>query len=70
MGIEVIRISPQPQAMTAVIAAFDAARRGAAVAPDTSGWASDGLVDGYWFGDAGIACHQAATRVNREGIQS
>jgi hypothetical protein len=28
MGVEVIRISPQPQAMAAIIAAFDAARRG------------------------------------------
>ncbi|MBO3705708.1 MAG: U32 family peptidase [Candidatus Accumulibacter sp.] len=70
MGIEVIRISPQPQAMAAVVAAFDAARRGEAVAPDTAGWASDGLVDGYWFGAAGIASHQAATLVNRGGIHS
>ena len=70
MGVEVIRISPQPQAMAAVVAAFDAARRGEALAPDTAGWASDGLVDGYWFGAAGIASHQAAAPVNREGIHS
>jgi collagenase-like PrtC family protease len=54
MGVEVIRISPQPQAMAAIIAAFDAARRGQPSEPDTSDWASEGLVDGYWFGDAGI----------------
>ena len=61
MGVEVIRLSPQPRAMPAIIAAFDAARRGQAVTPDTSGWASEGLVDGYWFGEAGITRHQPAT---------
>jgi collagenase-like PrtC family protease len=59
MGVEVIRISPQPQAMAAIIAAFDAARRGQPVEPDTADWASEGLVDGYWFGEAGIV-HQPA----------
>ena len=30
-------------------------------APDMRGWASAGMVDGYWFGDAGISArHQAA----------
>ncbi|WP_313953835.1 U32 family peptidase [Accumulibacter sp.] len=61
MGIEVVRISPQPQAMAAIITAFDDARRGQAINPDTAGWASEGMVDGYWFGDAGIVQrHQAA----------
>ena len=50
-----IRLSPQQQHMPAIIAAFDAARRGEAVTPDTAGWNASGLVDGYWFGDAGIA---------------
>ena len=58
MGVEVMRISPQPKAMAEIIAAFDAARRAQPVDPDTSGWASEGLVDGYWFGDAGIVRHQ------------
>ena len=57
MGIDVVRISPQGQAMAAIIAAFDAARRGQTVDPDTSAWAGEGLVDGYWFGDAGIVRH-------------
>ena len=61
MGIDIIRLSPQAQHMPEIIAAFDAARRGEPVVADTRAWASDGLVDGYWFGDAGIkARHQAA----------
>ena len=60
MGIDALRISPQPEQMDAIIAAFDAARRGEAVTPDTAGWAACGLVDGYWFGDAGIAHHATA----------
>ena len=54
MGIDIVRISPQKQHIAAIIAAFDAARRGAAVHPDTGSWNASGLVDGYWFGDAGI----------------
>ena len=60
MGIDAIRISPQPEHMDAIISAFDAARRGAPLSPDTTGWAACGLVDGYWFGDAGIARHSPA----------
>ena len=61
IGIDVIRVSPQPKHMPEIVAAFDAARRGEAVAPDTLGWASEGMVDGYWFGEAGIKSqHQAA----------
>ncbi|RDE52408.1 MAG: U32 family peptidase [Candidatus Accumulibacter meliphilus] len=67
MGVEVLRISPQPQAMTAIIAAFDAARNGQTPAPDTGVWASEGLVNGYWFGDAGIACHQPTADVGMNG---
>ena len=67
MGVEVLRISPQPKAMAAIIAAFDAARDGQEPNPDTSGWASEGLVDGYWFGDAGIAQHQQASCTDRKG---
>ena len=62
MGIDLIRISPQPDKMNEIIAAFDAARRGESIVPDTSGWAACGLVDGYWFGDAGISRHAAATQ--------
>ena len=58
MGIDAIRLSPQKLRMPEIIAAFDAARRGLPpAAPDTRDWSSSGLVDGYWFGDAGIGCH-------------
>jgi collagenase-like PrtC family protease len=59
-GIDILRISPQPKHMPEIVAAFDAARRGEAVAPDMRGWAGEGMVDGYWFGDAGIASHHQA----------
>jgi collagenase-like PrtC family protease len=41
MGVEVIRISPQPREMAAIIAAFDAARRGQPIEPDTRRAGSD-----------------------------
>ncbi len=58
MGIDIIRISPQRQHMPDIIAAFDAARHGKTLNPDTSGWDTEGLVNGYWFGDPGIVQHQ------------
>jgi len=70
MGVEVIRISPQPREMAAIIAAFDAARRGQPIEPDTSDWTSEGLVDGYWFGEAGIVSHQQPNLAPMEGTRS
>jgi len=60
LGIDSVRISPQAAHMPAIIAAFDAARQGLATTPDMSGWASEGMVDGYWFGKPGIELHGAA----------
>ena len=61
MGIDIVRLSPQPQHTAAIIAAFDAARRGDAPPPAAREWAPEGFVDGYWFGEAGIvARHQTA----------
>ncbi len=54
MGIDIVRISPQKEHINEIIAAFDAARRGQPVQVDSREWSSSGLVDGYWFGDAGI----------------
>ena len=54
MGIDIVRISPQKAHFGEIIAAFDAARRGQPVQADTRNWSECGLVDGYWFGDAGI----------------
>ncbi len=65
MGIDIVRLSPQPHHMAEIIAAFDAARNGVKFggrpSPAAREWAPDGMVDGYWFGEAGIvAKHQAA----------
>jgi collagenase-like PrtC family protease len=61
MGIDIARISPQPDHLPEIIAAFDTVRRGGAVPMLQREWAPNGFVDGYWFGDAGIAArHQAA----------
>jgi collagenase-like PrtC family protease len=57
MGIDAVRISPQKQHIGEIIAAFDAARRGGPAAAANQGWSESGLVDGYWFGDAGIRQH-------------
>jgi len=56
MGIDILRLSPQSHGMAAIIAAFDAARRGmpASAQPE---WNSAGLVNGYWYGEAGIVRH-------------
>ena len=53
MGIDIIRVSPQPRYTGEIVAAFDAARRGEPATANAD-WNSEGLVDGYWFGDAGI----------------
>lgn len=65
MGIDIVRISPQKQYISEIIAAFDAARHGQNPVVDTSHWNPCGLVDGYWFGDAGIVQHhtQALARL-------
>ena len=64
MGIDILRLSPQPDHMTEIIAAFDMARQGETPPPAQQEWATDGMVDGYWFGEAGIvARHQAAHSV-------
>ena len=67
MGIDIVRVSPQPKHMPEIIAAFDAARRGEAVQPDTSDWSTDGMVDGYWYGDAGIVSHHKAALEQLQG---
>jgi len=59
MGIDIVRISPQKRHIEAIIGAFDAARNDQPVSVDSSDWNASGLVDGYWFGDAGIVRHHA-----------
>lgn len=65
LGIEAIRLSPQPGNMGAIIAAFDAARRGQPPAsqPDWNSLAgAAGYCDGYWHGKPGI-------QLENQGIQ-
>ena len=57
MGIDIARISPQKDHINAIIATFDAARHGTPLEIDCQPWNASGLVDGYWFGDAGIVQH-------------
>ena len=54
LGIDAVRISPQPQHTGAIIAAFDAARQGKSALADPA-WNAEGLVNGFWHGKAGIA---------------
>jgi collagenase-like PrtC family protease len=54
MGIDIIRVSPQKRHINEILAAFDGARRGETPIANTQHWDACGLVDGYWFGDAGI----------------
>lgn len=56
LGIDAVRISPQPRNMADIINAFDLARQGQA-AENLSTWSDNGLCDGYWFGEAGIGYH-------------
>ncbi len=66
MGIDIVRISPQKQHIGEIIAAYDAARRGQVIAADPSDWAMSGMVNGYWFGDAGIVQHHTQAMPNPE----
>lgn len=54
MGIDIVRISPQVEHMSAIIAAFDMARQTGIPTKTDSEWADEGFVNGYWFGKAGI----------------
>jgi collagenase-like PrtC family protease len=69
IGIDIVRISPQKTHMSAIISAFDTARHGQASNPDTPAWSTSGLVDGYWFGDAGIAEHHTQA-LNSLGVNA
>jgi len=57
MGIDIVRISPQKAHVAEIVAAFDGARRGEPVAAEGEDWNRSGMVDGYWFGEAGIHRH-------------
>ena len=68
MGIDIARISPQPEHMAEIIAAFDAARNGSNPPPVKREWAPEGLVDGYWFGEPGIVARHQAALTELQGV--
>ena len=68
MGIDIARISPQPEHMAEIIAAFDAARNGSNPPPAKRECAPEGLVDGYWFGEAGIVARHQAALTELQGV--
>ena len=53
LGIDAVRISPQPQYTAEIVAAFDAARQGQPAKANPA-WNAEGLVNGFWHGKAGI----------------
>ena len=55
LGIDALRLSPQPGHTLAIAEAFRRAIAGETVLHDPA-WASDGLCDGFWQGKAGIFC--------------
>lgn len=67
LGIDIVRLSPQAEHMDEIIAAFDAARQGKPIAAAAGTWNPSGLVDGYWFGDAGIAGRHTRALAQLEG---
>jgi collagenase-like PrtC family protease len=54
LGIDAVRISPQPAHTAEIIAAFHAAAHGN-TAVDDPAWAPNGFADGFWRGIAGAA---------------
>lgn len=60
MGAGVARLSPRPEGMAEVVAAFDAARRGELPAPDPLSLVDAEICDGYWHGRPGMDNTRAA----------
>jgi len=60
MGVASARLSPRAEGMAEVVAAFDAARRGALPAPDPLALVEAEVCDGYWYGRPGMDNTRAA----------
>ncbi len=50
---------PQARHTGEWVRAWHAALQGVSVQPDVAQWQPEGLVNGYWFGQAGITCQEA-----------
>lgn len=64
MGVDALRISPQPNHTFDIVNAFATACQGDVATTDPH-WAEAGLVNGFWHGLAGIAHHANETGVIR-----
>ena len=53
LGVEAVRVSPQPLHTAAILERFAVAIAGQPAHCD-AGWAEHGWCDGYWHGKAGI----------------
>jgi collagenase-like PrtC family protease len=60
MGVGIARLSPRPEGMAEVVAAFDAARRGKLPDPDPLSLVDAEICDGYWHGRPGMDNSRAA----------
>jgi collagenase-like PrtC family protease len=75
MGVEILRLQPQSQHMTEVVAAFDIARNANTIAsvPDSALPASAERSNGYWFGAPGMQwqaarCKSSFSRKREKGV--
>jgi len=53
LQVDVLRISPQPDHMPEIIAAFDRARQSQKV-ESRAEWGDEGFANGFWHGEAGM----------------
>ena len=58
-AVELLRISPQAAYTGEIVAAFADRLAGREAAADFAGWNPEGLVNGYWRAQAGIAKEMA-----------
>ncbi len=54
-GVDAVRISPQAQYTQEWVTAWAAALAGTAAQPDIATWQPEGISNGYWHGQAGLA---------------
>lgn len=61
MNVDLLRISPQAHYTAEIVAAFAARLAGDPAAADFARWNPEGLVNGYWHGNAGIKLEEETT---------
>lgn len=61
MNVDLLRVSPQSHYTGEIVAAFAAALDGQPASADFAQWNPEGLVNGYWHGNAGIKLEEETT---------